>query len=69
MFNREIDGQVLEFEIINNKLVDKQTGSEWNFDGIAVSGKLQGKELKAIPAVSAMWFSWISAHPNTELYH
>lgn len=69
IFNREINSTVLEFEEKDNKLLDKQTQSEWNFDGVAISGSYSGQRLQQIPAKSAMWFSWLSTHPMTELYY
>jgi hypothetical protein len=40
-FSRVVDGNVLDFQYNannnNNKITDKQTGSEWNFEGIAVN--------------------------------
>lgn len=67
IFNRTVDGEVLEFELKDSKIFDK-FGGEWSFDGEAVSGKYNGKKLELIPSISAMWFSWLSIHPNTELY-
>ena len=68
VFNREVDGKVLTFELRNNRLFDKETGSEWNFDGEAIAGIDKGKKLEQVPAESAMWFSWLSFNPKTELY-
>lgn len=67
-YDRTIEGKVLEFQMNDNKLMDKQTSSEWNFDGRAVSGSSQGKQLTRLALDPSFWFSWTAFHPDTELY-
>jgi hypothetical protein len=67
-YDRTLDGRVLEFQLDNDKLIDKQTGGEWNFEGQAVSGPLQGKQLARLALDPSFWFSWAAFHPDTELY-
>jgi len=69
IYNRELGNKILEFELIKGKLFDKQTDSGWNFDGEAISGIYKDKKLKVIDSTSAMWFSWLSFNPKTELFH
>ncbi|MGQ9602037.1 MAG: DUF3179 domain-containing protein [Candidatus Bipolaricaulia bacterium] len=68
-FRREVSGQVLEFLSSAGKLIDKETGTTWGFDGRAVSGPLasQGAALKELPAIPAYWFAWLLFHPGTDL--
>jgi hypothetical protein len=64
-----VGGKVLEFEYNNNnKITDKQTGSEWNFDGEAVNGPLKGKHLTRLPFDEGFWFEWVAFHPQTAIY-
>jgi hypothetical protein len=49
-------------------LVDTATGSEWNFQGCAISGPAQGTCLEHIPALKDFWFDWRNYHPQTTLY-
>jgi Protein of unknown function (DUF3179) len=65
-----IGGSILEFEYnnSNNKITDKQTGTEWNFDGEAVNGKLKGKHLNRLPFDEGFWFEWVAFHPQTQSY-
>jgi hypothetical protein len=65
-----VGGKVLEFEYnnSNNKITDKQTGTEWNFDGEAVNGTLKGKHLTRLPFDEGFWFEWVAFHPQTALY-
>ncbi len=63
-------GKILEFEYSNsnNKITDKQTGTEWNFDGQAVNGTLKGTHLTRLPFDEGFWFEWVAFHPETALY-
>jgi Protein of unknown function (DUF3179) len=63
-------GKTLEFEYnsSNNKITDKQTGTEWNFDGDAVNGTLKGTHLTRKPFDEGFWFEWVAFHPHTALY-
>ena len=65
-----VGGKVLEFEYnnSNNMITDKQTGTEWNFDGEAVNGTLKGKHLTRLPFDEGFWFEWVAFHPQTQLY-
>ncbi len=40
-FERTVDGQDLEFTLDGNNLIDSKTGSEWNLDGVSISGPLK----------------------------
>src|SRR5437588_13120468 len=64
---RELDTRIqASAEIQNNandKIVDKQTGSEWNFEGMAVNGQLKGRHLIRLPFDEGFWFEWIAFHP------
>lgn len=49
-------------------LLDTSTASEWNFQGCAVSGPVQGKCLERVPALKDYWFDWRNYHPQTTVY-
>ena len=68
MFERTLDGQTYSFEIKNNLLFDKETNSQWTFNGEAVSGSLKGSQLKSVSYIPGFWFSWVAVHPETELF-
>lgn len=63
-----VDGQVLEFTLEGQKMRDVQTSSEWNLDGLAVSGPLKGEQLNRLPFSPGFWFEWVAFHPETEVY-
>jgi hypothetical protein len=48
--------------------MDAATGSEWNFDGCAVSGKSFGRCLTPVSAVKDYWFDWRNYHPDTSIF-
>lgn len=67
-FERMIDGKTLTFEYANGKLVDTQTNSEWNYDGLAISGQYEGIQLNRLPIEPGFWFEWVAFHPQTQVY-
>jgi len=70
VFDSTLDGQKLEFQYNKNssKITDKQTGIEWNFDGIGTAGPMKGKHLLRLPYDEGFWFEWVAFHPKTALY-
>jgi hypothetical protein len=65
------DGELtleFEYDADNNRIIDKQTGSEWNFEGMAINGQMKGKLLTRLPYDEGFWFEWIAFHPKTGLY-
>ena len=58
----------LTFELNDSGLVDAETGSTWDFDGLATSGSLAGTQLVEIAGLPSYWFAWVSFHPETELF-
>ena len=50
-------------------LTDAATGSEWNFQGCAVTGPAKGACLEQIPAIKDYWFDWRNYHPDTTVFN
>jgi hypothetical protein len=50
------------------RLVDAETGSEWDFTGKAVAGPLTGTQLEKLFALKEYWFDWKIYHPDTTVY-
>ena len=67
-FESNVDEKVLEFFFKDGSIIDKETNSEWNYDGVAISGALVGTELNRIPFSPGFWFAWIAFHPDTDVY-
>ena len=49
-------------------LMDAPTGSQWNFQGCAVSGTKKGVCLDPIPMLKDYWFDWRNYNPNTTIW-
>jgi uncharacterized protein DUF3179 len=49
-------------------LMDAATGSEWNFQGCAVSGKAKGVCLEPVEVIKDYWFDWRNYNPSTTIY-
>ena len=66
-YSRVLDGQVLDFEIVGEKIIDKQTQSTWNMFAEAVEGKLKGKRLRQIDRGVYFAFVWLDFYPHTKI--
>lgn len=56
-FIAEADGKPLSFTTQQGEIKDRQSGSTWNAAGRAISGPLEGSELRPVPAEQHFWFS------------
>ena len=66
VFDRLLDGEILDFEATTDGYVDSQTGSVWNIFGEATEGPLAGSRLREIPHLDTFWCAWSSYRPGTE---
>ena len=68
-FYPDLDGRELNFEVRNDVIVDLETGSTWQMDGLAIDGALAGSRLTPIAeAYVAFWFAWAAFHPETNIW-
>ena len=67
-FERTLDDQILDFAYVDNKIIDIQTNSVWNYDGLSISGKYAGQQLERLPIEPGFWFAWIAFHPETLVF-
>ena len=70
-YSRVVGGQVLEFYNAAGEglhLLDRQSGSEWDRLGRAVSGPLSGASLEFLPSFISEWYGWSGYHPETALF-
>jgi hypothetical protein len=67
-FSPIVDGQVLTFSLVDGKIIDDQTGSQWDVFGQATSGELAGTQLEPVVSVNHFWFSWAAFKPETRIY-
>jgi len=72
VFDRTLDGRRLELLAKAGarplRLIDAETGSEWDFSGRAVSGPLAGRQLTKLKALKEYWFDWKIYQPATAVY-
>jgi len=69
----EIDGKTLTFEAQKGddksvKIVDKETGSQWSVEGVAVAGPMAGKKLTRLDCHLSQWYGWSAYFPETSIY-
>jgi uncharacterized protein DUF3179 len=72
VFETTLDGRRLELLSKAGaqplRLLDAETGSEWDFSGRAVSGPLEGRQLTKVKALKEYWFDWKIYQPDTAVY-
>jgi hypothetical protein len=49
-------------------LLDAASGSEWNFQGCAISGSAKGKCLPRIDSIKDYWFDWRNYNAGTTVF-
>ena len=67
-YYRYADGRPLTFRLGEDSIEDLETGSVWDFSGLALSGPLKGTRLAPVPSRTGYWFSLAGALPGIELY-
>ncbi len=67
-FMAELDGEIVELEIVEGNIKDKQTGSVWNSFGQATNGKLKGQRLKQVDRGVHFAFAWLAFDPDAVVY-
>jgi hypothetical protein len=72
VFDRRVDGKTLELAVKVGaspfRLIDVETGTEWDFTGTGVSGPLAGRQLRRTPFLEEYWFDWKTYHPTTRIF-
>ena len=69
-YSRVVEDRVLSFEPASAApplMRDAETGSLWDFRGVAVSGPLTGRSLEWVPSFVTQWYGWWIYHPDTEV--
>jgi len=67
-FSRKHNNQLLDFELVNNQIIDKQTKSTWNMFGQAEEGELKGVRLKQLDRGVYFSFVWLDFYPQSSIY-
>jgi hypothetical protein len=70
-FDRRLEGRSLTFESVagqTGQYRDRETGSEWDLAGRAISGPLAGRRLEPVSHSNPFWFAWAAFRPDTEIW-
>ena len=67
-FVRIVDDKILDFVHSDGKIFDTQSNSEWNYDGLAISGEYEGSQLNRMSIEPGFWFAWVAFHPDTLVF-
>ena len=65
VYDRTVWGEPALFRLENGKLVDIDSQTRWNMDGVAVEGNLKGASLEPLFGIYAFWFAWAAFYPDT----
>jgi hypothetical protein len=70
VWNRTLDTATLHFEKLatTDGFKDRNTGSNWNNQGLCIEGALEGRRLQRVQAYQEFWHSWKTFHPATQRY-
>lgn len=68
IFKTFVYGIEFDFELVENGIKDKLSGSKWNFDGECTEGKYKGWKLTPIKGTRVFWFAWATLYPDTEIF-
>jgi len=65
-WSRRVDGKDLNFIVdTTGNIIDNETSSVWNWDGVCTSGPQKGKHLAKIQAYQEYRHSWMHFHPGS----
>lgn len=68
IYSRQLGKKVLNFDIRDGNITERESNSEWNVSGKSIGGKMKGTKLEAIYSFDVMWFAWVAFYPETEIY-
>ena len=70
--NREIEGTLLNFSLLNNEnsniILEDQLGNKWDLFGKAIDGPNAGLQLEVPYSYIGYWFAWATFYPNITLF-
>jgi hypothetical protein len=68
VFEPLVEGRALTFRAEGGRLLDIETGSEWDALGRAVAGPLAGQRLRPIVHANHFWFAMAAFYPNVRVW-
>ena len=68
-YSTVLGAERLNFTVEDDRIVDLETGSLWNVEGLAVEGPLAGQRIPPVAeAFVAFWFAWPLFYPEIVLW-
>ena len=67
-YSRQLGERTLSFELRDGRIVDRETGSEWDLFGIAIAGALKGRRLEPADSGVHFAFAWLAFRPESEIF-
>ena len=67
-YSRKAGQRLLSFERRDGRIVDRETGSEWDIFGRAISGTLKETRLKPADSGVHFAFAWLAFNPDSQVY-
>lgn len=68
VYSRAVDGQILNFDFVDGKVIDRETKTEWDIlTGRATSSPTEAKRLTQLPGIVSDHHAWHIFHPETGL--
>jgi hypothetical protein len=67
-YSRKVRERVLHFEQRESRIIDRDTGSEWDLFGRATAGPLKGTRLTPVDNGVHFAFAWLAFNPATDIY-
>ncbi len=68
-FSRMLNGRQLDFTLIDDEIVDKQTNSVWNMFGESTRGQLSGSKLQQLDRGVYFSFVWLDFYPQSKIFN
>ena len=68
VYQAEVDGKSLTFELRDGIAVDRETGSSWSIFGVAEKGELAGKKLQQLDGGVHFAFAWLAFDPDASVF-
>lgn len=69
LHGRSVDGRELTFDLKDGKLIDRETGSEWDLiSGRAMTRPMKGKQLDPRPGIISYEHAWKTFYPKSSYW-
>ncbi len=70
-YERRLQSRLLNFRpssASEGVMVDRETGSQWSWDGEAVQGPLKGERLRPLDGYAVEWHVWSAYNPGADVF-